>query len=80
MNKTKIVNSSNRPTTITKDNKYFAEGSKNEKLKAGPTFPTPGPTLPRHVPAAPAAVSKSYSNSVKTPIYVSKSLEQQFLY
>ena len=53
------VKSSNLPISIKKERIIFARSGKCAKLLTGPTVPIPGPTFPRQVATAPAAVRKS---------------------
>jgi hypothetical protein len=57
--KMKIVKSSRRPATITRQYHHFTAGGRNPQLNDGPSFPNAGPVFPAIVSAPENAVSRS---------------------
>jgi hypothetical protein len=60
-----MVKNSNLPSSIKKDRNHLPAGATCAKFSVGPTFPNPGPMLPRLEATAPIEVSMSGSKKVK---------------
>ena len=61
------MNNSSLPNNIKSAHQYLPNTGNEENVVLGPTSPSPGPTLPKELAAAPIAVVKSSPTTLNTP-------------